>query len=117
MSSTPEYPGDDEDFITRMLPQQQGWQSAAVSGALAVHFSSWRQKDGLERNTTLLEEYTQVRWDMSDGDQVTGHKSWDMSDGDQVVRGHESWGMSDPKHPPLAPCLTRPGRLLLPHEL
>ena len=44
MSSTVEtYPGDDEDFITRLLPQKLGKQSAAVSEALAVHFSFFMQ--------------------------------------------------------------------------
>ncbi|KAG2498632.1 hypothetical protein HYH03_003379 [Edaphochlamys debaryana] len=58
MSSTVgTYPGDDEDFITRILPQQLNRTSAAVSEALAVHFSFFMQRAGLENSTDLLDRY------------------------------------------------------------
>lgn len=37
------YPGDDEDYLTRILPQQLGAHASAVSAALAVHFSFYPQ--------------------------------------------------------------------------
>ncbi|GIL74373.1 hypothetical protein Vretimale_2088 [Volvox reticuliferus] len=59
MSSTVDtYPGDDEDYITRILPKQLNRTSAAVSQALAVHFSFFMQRAGLENNTDLLDRYT-----------------------------------------------------------
>ncbi|GLI70423.1 hypothetical protein VaNZ11_015330 [Volvox africanus] len=59
MSSTVDtYPGDDEDYITRILPKQLNRTSAAVSEALAVHFSFFMQRAGLENNTDLLDRYT-----------------------------------------------------------
>lgn len=55
MSSTVDtYPGDDEDYITRILPKQLNRTSVAVSQALAVHFSFFMQRAGLENNTDLL---------------------------------------------------------------
>lgn len=59
-STTGTYPGDDEDFITRILPQQLKVHSAAVSGALAVHFSFYPQRGGLENNTDLLQQYANL---------------------------------------------------------
>ncbi|KXZ52832.1 hypothetical protein GPECTOR_8g215 [Gonium pectorale] len=56
-STTGTYPGDDEDFITRILPQQLNKTSAAVSRALAVHFSFYMQRAGLENSTDLLDRY------------------------------------------------------------
>eukprot|EP00198_Chlamydomonas_reinhardtii_P010164 XP_001699501.1 predicted protein [Chlamydomonas reinhardtii] len=56
-STTGTYPGDDEDYITRILPQQLNKTSAAVSPALAVHFSFYMQRGGLENNTDLLDRY------------------------------------------------------------
>ncbi|GFR45130.1 hypothetical protein Agub_g6510 [Astrephomene gubernaculifera] len=56
-STTGTYPGDDEDFITRILPQQLNRTSAAVSKALAVHFSFFKQREGLENSTDLLDRY------------------------------------------------------------
>ncbi len=54
-STTGTYPGDDEDYITRILPQQLNRTSAAASGALAVHFSFYPQREGLENSTDLLD--------------------------------------------------------------
>ena len=45
-STTGTYPGDDEDFITRILPQQLNKTSAAVSPALAVHFRCGEGRGG-----------------------------------------------------------------------
>ncbi|KAG2432269.1 hypothetical protein HXX76_009187 [Chlamydomonas incerta] len=56
-STTGTYPGDDEDYITRILPQQLNATSAAVSPALAVHFSFYLQRGGLENSTDLLDRY------------------------------------------------------------
>ncbi|KAG2446951.1 hypothetical protein HYH02_008105 [Chlamydomonas schloesseri] len=56
-STTGTYPGDDEDYITRILPQQLNATSAAVSPALAVHFSFYMQRGGLENSTDLLDRY------------------------------------------------------------
>lgn len=54
-STTGTYPGDDEDYITRILPQQLNRTSAAASQALAVHFSFYPQREGLENSTDLLD--------------------------------------------------------------
>lgn len=61
MSSTVEtYPGDDEDWITRLLPQKLKKQSAAISKAYAVHFSFYPQREGLEKHTDLLDQYANL---------------------------------------------------------
>ena len=58
MSSTEgTYPGDDEDWVTRLLPQQLNKTSAAVAGALAVHYSFYVQREGLDNSTDVL-----ARW-------------------------------------------------------
>jgi hypothetical protein len=51
---------DDEEHITKVMPQKQQRHSVAVGRALAVHFSFFKQQPGLEGNTTLLADYTSL---------------------------------------------------------
>jgi hypothetical protein len=76
MSSTIEtYPGDDEDWITRLLPQKLNRTSAAVSKALAVHFSFFMQRAGLENNTDLLDRCGQRQQCRGQADRGRGRGS------------------------------------------
>lgn len=49
--------GDDEDTISRIIPERRGMHACVAGSALAAHYAYFTQRGGLLNNTDILERY------------------------------------------------------------